>query len=145
VVEARGGKLRHLAHGCIETDKDEALGDRLLSISQGIEELILTWKPAAAGMESLFFWKNVTSALPVAEARGVVRLAFVRAGVELSDYSPTAIKQGVVGSSRADKAQVQAMVKFLLGLKEVPKPDHASDALAAAICRWHHEGPLSAP
>jgi len=145
LVEAREGRLHHLAHGLIETDKAEELGDRLLAISLGIEELLAEWKPEAAGMESLFFGKNVTSALPVAEARGVIRLAFRRAEVPLFDYSPTAIKQAVVGSSRADKEQVQAMVKLLLGLAETPKPDHAADALAAAICRWHHAGPLSAP
>ncbi|MEI6875838.1 MAG: crossover junction endodeoxyribonuclease RuvC [Spirochaetota bacterium] len=145
VVEAREGRLHHLGHGCLVTSKDEALGDRLFTISSGIEELIANWKPGLAGMESLFFWKNVSSALPVAEARGVIRLAFVRAGIDLADFSPTAIKQAVVGSSRADKEQVQAMVKLLLGLPDLPKPDHAADALAAAICRWHHEGPLADP
>ncbi len=142
VIEARQGRLRHLGHGYIETHKDTPLGERLLAIAEGVERLIAEWEPAAAGIESLFFWKNVTSALPVAEARGVIRLAFVRAGVDLADYSPTAIKQAVVGTSRADKAQVQAMVQLLLGLDAVPRPDHAADALAAAICRWHHEGPL---
>ena len=94
-------------------------------------------------MESLYFWKNVSSALPVAEAKGVIRLAFARASVPLADYSPTAIKQAVSGSARAEKGQVQEMVKLILGLGEIPKPDHASDALAAAICRANHEGPLA--
>ena len=94
-------------------------------------------------MESLYFWKNVSSAMPVAEAKGVIRLAFARASVPLVEFSPTAIKQAVSGSARADKAQVQEMVKLILGLAHLPKPDHAADALAAAICRANHEGPLS--
>lgn len=114
-----------------------------MTIFTAIENLIIEWKPDAAAMEGLFFSRNVSSALPVAEAKGVIRLAFVRAGVPLAEYSPTLIKQAVVGSSRAEKEDVQAMVRLLLGLAAVPKPDHAADALAAAICRWHHEGPLS--
>ena len=79
----------------------------------------------------------------VAEAKGVIRLAFARASIPLSDYSPTAIKQAVSGSARAEKGQVQEMVKLILGLEEIPKPDHAADALAAAICLANHEGPLA--
>jgi crossover junction endodeoxyribonuclease RuvC len=94
-------------------------------------------------MESLYFWKNVSSALPVAEAKGVIRLAFARAGVELVEYSPTAIKQAVSGSARAEKEQVQEMVRIILGIAEIPKPDHAADALAAAICRANNSGPLA--
>jgi len=96
-------------------------------------------------MESIFFWRNVTSALPVAEVRGAIRFVLARMGLYVADFSPTAIKQAVVGSSRAEKEQVQAMVKLLLGLKEEPRPDHAADALAAAICRWHHETDPSLP
>jgi crossover junction endodeoxyribonuclease RuvC len=89
-------------------------------------------------MEGLYFWRNVSSALPVAEAKGVIRLAFARSGVDLVEYSPTAVKQAVSGSARAEKEQVQEMVRILLGLKTRPKPDHAADALAAAICRANH-------
>jgi crossover junction endodeoxyribonuclease RuvC len=94
-------------------------------------------------MESLYFWKNVSSAMPVAEAKGVIRLACARASVPLLEYSPTAIKQAVSGSARAEKGQVQEMVRLILGLEEIPRPDHAADALAAAICRANHSGPLS--
>jgi len=94
-------------------------------------------------MESLYFWKNVTSALPVAEAKGVIHLVFAQAGIGLVEYSPTAIKQAVSGSARAEKDQVQEMVRLILGLKAIPKPDHAADALAAAICRANNSGPLS--
>ena len=135
--------MAHLDHGCIVTDKDEPIGERLLRIYDSIVGLIDAWKPDRAAMESLYFWKNVTSALPVAEAKGVIHLAFAKAGVELVEYSPTAIKQAVSGSARAEKEQVQEMVKIILGLKALPRPDHAADALAAAICRANNSGPLS--
>ncbi|HUX40790.1 MAG TPA: crossover junction endodeoxyribonuclease RuvC [Rectinemataceae bacterium] len=140
LLEAKGGRLRHLAHGIVVTDKGEEMDHRLLSIAAAIEELIEKWSPSTVGMENLFFWKNVSSAFPVAEARGAIRLTFAKAGIEVLDFSPTVIKQSVVGTSRADKGQVQEMVRLLLGLAEIPKPDHAADALAAAICRYHHAG-----
>ncbi|MDP2791764.1 MAG: crossover junction endodeoxyribonuclease RuvC [Rectinemataceae bacterium] len=143
LIDVAGGSMRLLEYGCFTTPSSAAMAQRLCTIHDRIRDLLALWKPAFGGMESLFFFRNVTSALPVAEARGVIRLAFASAEVPLADLSPTAIKQAVTGSARADKAQVQEMVRILLGLPEVPKPDHASDALAAAICRWHNEGPLS--
>ena len=119
------------------------LDRRLLGeIFGAVAELIETWEPDAAGMETLYFARNVSSALPVAEAKGVIRLAFARAGIALSEYSPNALKQAVTGSARAEKNQVQEMVRILLGLAQKPSPDHAADALAAAICRANHEGPI---
>jgi crossover junction endodeoxyribonuclease RuvC len=143
VIESAGGRLHRLDHGCITTSKDSDTGDRLLLIFERISALIEEWKPDSASMESLYFWKNVTSAIAVAEAKGAIRLAFARSRVELVEYSPTAIKQAVSGSARAEKEQVQEMVRIILGLPDIPKPDHAADALAAAICRANHRGPLS--
>lgn len=143
VIEYSGGRLRHLDHGCVTTHKDLPMGDRLLAIYTAISALVAAWEPKAAAMESLYFWKNVSSALPVAEAKGIIHLVFAQAGVELLEYSPTAIKQAVSGSARAEKDQVQEMVRLILGLNTIPKPDHAADALAAAICRANHSGPLS--
>lgn len=143
ILESSGGRLRYLGHGCIVTSKEAETGKRLLTIFSAIADLIDEWAPGAAAMESLYFWKNVSSALPVSEAKGVIRLAFARASVDLVEYSPTAIKQAVSGSARAEKDQVQEMVRLFLGLESIPKPDHASDALAAAICRANHSGPLS--
>lgn len=140
IVEARDGRILHLAHGIVETAAGEGMDRRLLAIAFAIEGLVDEWKPSTVGMENLFFWKNVSSAFPVAEARGAIRLTLARAGVEVVDFSPTAIKQAVVGTSRAEKRQVQEMVKLLLGLSDIPKPDHAADALAAAICRYHNSG-----
>lgn len=142
-MESSSGRLLHLCHGCIVTPKEADIGTRLLSIFAAISELIEEWEPGAAGMESLYFWKNVSSAMPVAEAKGVIRLACARASLPLAEYSPTAIKQAVSGSARSDKEEVQTMVKLILSLDVAPKPDHAADALAAAICRANHEGPLS--
>lgn len=144
VLETRGPALRHLCHGCIVTRKEDETGRRLLSIFAAVSDLIEEWAPGAAAMESLYFWKNVSSALPVSEAKGVIRLAFARASLPLAEYSPTAIKQAVSGSARSEKAQVQEMVRILLRLEEPPRPDHAADALAAAICRANHDGPLLA-
>ncbi|HET7839044.1 MAG TPA: crossover junction endodeoxyribonuclease RuvC, partial [Rectinemataceae bacterium] len=116
---------------------------RLLAIFAGISDLIEEWRPDVAGMESLYFARNVSSAFPVAEAKGVIRLSFARAGVPLEEYPPNALKLAVTGTARAEKAQVQEMLRLVLGLEAIPEPDHAADALAAAVCRWHHEGPLS--
>jgi crossover junction endodeoxyribonuclease RuvC len=144
LVEARSGRLRHLHHGCFRTAAGLPLGERLLSIFSCISDLIEEWRPDAAGMESLYFARNVSSAFPVAEAKGVIRLSFARAGVPLEEYAPNALKAAVTGSARAEKEQVQEMLRLVLGLDSIPEPDHAADALAAAVCRWHHEGPLSA-
>jgi crossover junction endodeoxyribonuclease RuvC len=143
VLESSSGRLRHLCHGCIATPKEKGTGERLLMIFATVADLIEEWEPATAAMESLYFWRNVSSAMPVAEAKGVIRLAFARAGVDFVEFSPTAIKQAVSGSARAEKNEVQEMVKLLLRLKDIPKPDHAADALATAICRANHLGPLS--
>ena len=141
ILESSAGRLLHLGHGCIVTHKEAETGNRLLEIFTAIEALIEEWEPGAAAMESLYFWKNVSSAMPVAEAKGVIRLAFARACVPLAEYSPTAIKQAVSGSSRAEKEEVQKMVKLLLAMASLPRPDHAADALAAAICRAHQFAP----
>jgi crossover junction endodeoxyribonuclease RuvC len=91
-------------------------------------------------MEALFFSRNVTSALSVAEAKGVIRLTCLRRGIDLAEYSPVAVKQSIVGSGRADKSQVQDFIKLILKLPELPKPDHAADALGMAVCHIHTLG-----
>ncbi|MEJ5183494.1 MAG: crossover junction endodeoxyribonuclease RuvC [Rectinemataceae bacterium] len=141
VVRTSGGRLECIAYGCITTDAAEAMGARLDAVFSAIESLVTTHAPDVGGIEELYFFRNVTSALPVAEARGVIRLAFARAGIPLHQFSPNAIKKAVTGSARADKVQVQEMVRILLGMEEIPKPDHAADALAAAICTLHSLGP----
>lgn len=147
IIAERGGQLRHIAHGCIKTKAGTASEDRLNIIFNEISSLLSLHKPQAGGIEDLYFFRNVSSALPVAEARGVIKLAFALSAVPLAEFTPNAIKKAVTGTARADKLQVQEMVKILLGLPVIPSPDHAADALAAAICRMHFEGPagISAP
>ena len=141
LIVDQGGQMKYLAHGCITTSSKEPSELRLAVIFSEISALIKQYRPSIGGMEDLFFFRNVSSALPVAEARGVIKLAFTQAGVPLAEFSPNAIKKAVTGSARADKLQVQEMVRLLLGLSAIPKPDHAADALAAAICRLNFEGP----
>jgi len=93
-----------------------------------------TYKPGEAAIETLYFGRNVSSAIPVAEARGVISAALAEQSLPITELTPNAIKQGVTGVTRADKKQIQHMVKLILGLPEIPSPDHAADALAAAIC-----------
>jgi crossover junction endodeoxyribonuclease RuvC len=143
VLRAADGSIRRLDHGCIETASGQPMEIRLQAIYAGVSDVLARWRPDAGGIETLFFFRNVSSALPVAEARGVIRLAFLHAAVPLSEFTPNAIKKAVTGTARADKAQVQEMVRILLGLRDIPKPDHAADALAAAICAVHNEGAIA--
>ena len=142
IIELDAGRMRHLNHGCVTTRASMSMGARLLEIFAAVSALIDEWSPRVAGMESLYFARNVSSALPVAEAKGVIRLAFARARIPLEEYPPNALKLAVTGSARAEKDQVQEMVRILLGLEALPSPNHAADALAAAICRANHDGPL---
>ena len=137
IIDVCGNRYRHVAHGTIETSSKTPHQLRLLEIYNRMEALVLEYKPAEAGMESLYFAKNVTSAMAVSEARGVVILCLAQNAVALSEFSPLSIKQCVVGSARAEKKHIQEYVKLLLGLDEIPKPDHAADALAAAITYVH--------
>lgn len=141
LVAERGGRIRHVAHGCLTTSAQDPSAERLQKIFSELSAILALYKPAAGGIEDLYFFRNVSSALPVAEARGVVKLAFALAAVPLSEFTPNDIKKAVTGTARAEKAQVQEMVKLFLGLDELPRPDHAADALAAAICRLNSEGP----
>jgi crossover junction endodeoxyribonuclease RuvC len=134
VVDCTEGKALYIDHGIIKTKADQPRAERLFFILQFIRSIIEKYKPMQAAMETLYFGKNVTSAIPVAEARGVISAALAENGIPLFELTPNAIKQGVVGSARADKEQVQEMVRIILNLKEIPKPDHAADALGAAIC-----------
>ena len=140
IIEERGGKYVHVCHGVISTPSSMELGQRLDSIFKHIQALIHTYKPTEAGVETLYFAKNATSAIPVAEARGVALLALAQAGLTTGSYPPQAIKQAIVGHGKAEKHQVQELVRIILGLDTVPKPDHAADALAAAICHANTRG-----
>ena len=134
VLDNDGGSIRHVDHGIINTKADCPRAQRLFFIMTSVRQIIEKYNPTEAAIENLFFGKNVTSAIPVAEARGVISAAVAEKGIPIHELTPNSIKKGVTGIVRADKKQVQEMVKIILCLDEVPKPDHASDALAAAIC-----------
>lgn len=140
LVEGDGRRLKYLAHGTIVTKSKDPMPERLLKIYLSIQEVIARYQPRGIALETLYFMKNVTSALPVAQARGVVILAGAEKALTYSEFSPNEIKQSVVGNGRADKKQVESMVRLLLG--EIPgkSTDHAMDALAAAVCSIHQGG-----
>ena len=129
-----GKKMRAVDYGCVFTEAHTPLPDRLMKISDGIAMLFETYRPDAVSMEELFFAKNVKTGIMVAQARGVALEGCARRTKELYEYTPLQVKQAVVGYGRAEKQQVQFMVKTLLQLREIPKPDDAADALAIAIC-----------
>lgn len=137
LVERQGAKLRVLDFGVVSTPAHTDFPLRLLAISEMLEQLIALHKPDAVAIEELFFSRNTTTAIGTAQARGVAVLAGARAGLPVYEYTPMQVKVAVTGYGRADKQQVQQMVRVLLGLKEIPKPDDAADALAIAICHAH--------
>lgn len=129
---------RNKAHlvdaGVIRTPVKEDNSVRLLTIYDELTSIIKEFKPEQMSVEKLFFAQNVTTAMTVAQARGVVLLCGQQHGLKLAEYTPLQIKQALTGYGRADKKQMQEMVRVILGLKEVPKPDDCADALGAAIC-----------
>jgi crossover junction endodeoxyribonuclease RuvC len=133
VIRAEKGRVRILSCGVITTKPGTPLSKRLMMIFRDIRDLCREYNPDVAAVESIFFAANVKTAVAVAQARGVAILATEERGLELEEYSPLQIKQAIVGYGRATKKQVQEMVKVLLKLKEIPKPDHAADALAVAL------------
>ena len=134
VLDCDGGRFRHVAHGSIETRAGLPMSARLLSIMTDLRAVLDEFRPTEAAVEMLFFGRNVTSAIPVAEARGVIFATLAERGIAVGEFRPNAIKKTVTGVASADKSQVQGMVRVVLGLAEVPRPDHAADALGVAIC-----------
>ena len=134
IVNANGGRLTALDHGWWKTSAREEPAQRLLQIHDAVAEQIDLHEPDAVVLEESFVGADARIALFVGQARGAVLVACAHARVPCAEYAPAAVKQAVCGYGRADKEQVQRMVKAILGLHEVPKPHHASDALAVAIC-----------
>lgn len=127
------GELVAVSFGILSTPKDAAPAARLEMLYDALTKLLKKHKPETAGVEKLFFSRNVTTAIAVGQARGVAMLALQKAGVEIFEYTPNEVKQAVAGYGSADKRQVQEMVRALLQLDSIPKPDDAADALAIAI------------
>lgn len=140
VVESDGYRFKVLDYGVLETPAHTKDGDRLLCLFRGLNELFEKYQPDAVSVEELFFNKNVKTAIAVGQARGVALLAVTNFGIPLFEYTPLQAKQAVVGYGRAEKQQIQHMVKTILNLKEIPKPDDAADALAIAITHINNAG-----
>lgn len=139
VEENERGELRNVAHGVIETPAGLPMAERLQILYQELTDLLLLHRPESGAVEKLFFRRNVTTAISVGQARGVILLAMVQNGVKMKEYTPMQIKQAVTGWGGAEKGQIQEMVRALLELDEIPKPDDAADALAVAICHIHSQ------
>lgn len=134
LVEFQNNKFKVLDYGAITTDKDEEMSKRLTRIYAELQGIIDRFHPDAVAVEELFFNKNAKTAILVAQGRGTAIVACANKGVPMHEYTPLQIKQALTGYGRADKQQIQFMVKMILNLKEVPKPDDTADALAVAIC-----------
>ena len=137
VVKVSGNRLSPVAFGCIETKAHTPVGERLQIVYDELTDIIATHRPQVMAVEELFFNRNTTTAFSVGQARGVALLAGVQAGLTTAEYTPMQIKLAVVGYGKAQKAQVQEMVRVLLNLSERPRPDDTADALAVAITHAH--------
>ena len=139
VAEDAEGEARLVRYGVFETRAGEPMPVRLQSIHAELSALIHETGPEAMAVEELFFSRNTTTALSVGQARGVVLLAAAQAGLPVYEYKPAEVKQAIVGYGGAGKAQIQEMLRMMLGLAEVPRPDDAADAIAVAICHLHSQ------
>ena len=137
VRELDDGELQAVRYGVITTAANLPMHARLQHIHAELEEVINAWRPLRAGVEELFFARNVTTAITVAQGRGVILLTLANAGVPITEYKPNVVKQAIAGYGGAPKPQMQEMVRILLGLDERPRPDDAADALAVAITDLH--------
>ncbi|MFH0905114.1 MAG: crossover junction endodeoxyribonuclease RuvC [bacterium] len=132
-----GRQLRHLAHGCILTPAGSEQHHRLQTIAKEFKALLRKYQPDLVAVESLYFFKNVSTAMSVAQARGVLLETAASAGLPVMSFTPLQVKQALTGYGKADKKQIQKMVKIVMGLAELPGPDDAADALAIAITCAH--------
>jgi len=137
VIEVMGHHAEPVCYGCIESTKDQPATERLLHIYAELTALLAKYEPAQIAVEKLFFSKNITSAMGVSEARGVILLLAGQRRIPVTEYTPNQVKQAITGSGRADKRQMQEMITRLLRLDSVPKPDDAADALSIALCHIH--------
>ncbi len=137
IIEYSDHKFSVLCHGVVSTKSSVPFEERLLAISEGLDSLFAQYRPDSMAIEELFFSRNTTTAIGTAQARGVAVLCGAKAKVRVYEYTPLQVKLAVTGYGRADKTQVQQMVRILLNQKEIVKPDDAADALAVAICHAH--------
>lgn len=138
ILDYDGRAFKLITFGAVTTDPERSFSERLMTIHRDVSDLIKIYTPEAMSVEKLFFNTNHTTGIDVAQARGVILLAAEQSEVKIYEYTPLQVKGSVVGYGRAEKHQVQEMVRSILGLKEIPKPDDAADALALAITHGHY-------
>ena len=141
VIDYIGNKFKIVEYGAITTESNQNMNERFKSIHDDLNTIIERTKPEFLAIEELFFNSNQKTAINVAQARGVVLLSALNHGISVHEYTPLQVKQAVVGYGRAEKKQVQLLVKSILGLEKVPKPDDTADALAIAVCHAHSYNP----
>jgi len=143
ILDAEGNKYRLATYGAITTSKDQPMPERLKIIYTGLIDIIEKFSPQVASIEELFFNSNAKTAIHVGQARGAAVLACANSNIAVYEYTPLQIKQALAGYGRASKEQVQEVVRSILGLSEIPKPDDAADAVAAAICHANSAASIS--
>lgn len=136
-IDKHGSKVTPVQYGCIQTEAHTPEEERLLHVYEAMVQLIDKYKPEAVAFEKLFFNRNVTTAMSVSQARGVLVLAAAQKGLPIAEYTPMQVKQAIVGYGKAEKRQVQEMTRMFLKLQAIPKPDDVADALSVAICHAH--------
>lgn len=139
IIDVIEGQFTAVTYGVISTQPDEPMPHRLQTIQRQLQALIDEYRPDTAAVEEVFFGRNITTAITVGQARGVLLLTLANAGLPIAEYSPPKIKDAVTGYGKADKNQVQLMVRNLLDLAETPRPDDAADGLAVAITHYHYQ------
>lgn len=134
IIEQTGSTWKHVVHGCVETSPKKDFASRLLQIHEDLAAIIEKFKPTRMAVEELFFFKNVTTAIEVGQARGVILLTGRKNNLPIDEFTPLQVKQAMTGYGRAEKKQMQKLVAVILGLKDAIKSDDAADALAVALC-----------
>lgn len=137
IIKIEKNKSELIEYGCIKTDPKFSTAERLNKLDKELAKIIKKYKPDKAAVEDIFFFKNLKTVIKVSQARGVILARIAKMKIPVYEYTPLQVKQAVTSYGRAEKKQVQQMVKLLLNLKEIPKPDDAADALAIAICCAH--------
>lgn len=134
VISVEGSTIKSIAYGSIKTEKNTPFPERLEKLEKELAEIIIKYQPDKSGVEELFFCNNAKTAFSVGQARGVILLTLRKHRIPISEFTPLQVKQGITGYGKAEKRQIQLMVKNILNLAEIPKPDDAADALAIAVC-----------
>ena len=138
LIEYQNKKAALKAYGCLKTLPSQNTAERLKDLNCQLDKLIKKYRPSLIAVEDIFFFKNLKTIIKVSQARGVILSCAAQNKIEVAEYTPLQVKQAITGYGRAEKTQVQKMIKAVLNLKEIPKPDDAADALAVAICGAHH-------